>query len=198
MNGDLQTRPAWSPDSRFLVITEGVNHGTDYPLCLVDVTTSNVTKLNAQGAGAAVSPDGNWVAFSGDFKGIEDLCNGVPGTGSILVQQIGAPNSARRITPEGQGAVLPSWSPDGSRILYVTGWPTGRTHIYVVQADGSSLEEIYNCSEIVMASWSADGRSVYVQREGGLLQVAADGSGSVTDLGGNARTARSRLTKPRR
>lgn len=173
--------PAWSPNSRFMVVSHGVNNGNEDILSLVDAKTGDITELNAKGRDATISPDGKWISFCGDFKHTEYW------ESTIFVKKIGVSSTARRITPEGQGAREPSWSPDGSRILYVTHELPDYMHVYVVHVDGSALKEIYNCNGNVIASWSADGRSVYIRdlKTHHVLQVIADGSGKVTDLGGN-------------
>jgi dipeptidyl aminopeptidase/acylaminoacyl peptidase len=81
----------------------------------------------------------------------------------------------------------PSWSPDGSRIVYQSGSETspayyhGSTTIWVVNADGSKNERLTKGSlRGLWPSWSPDGKHIAFTRwRQGLLNIAvmnADGS----------------------
>ncbi|HXG65892.1 MAG TPA: amidohydrolase family protein, partial [Blastocatellia bacterium] len=73
----------------------------------------------------ALSPDGKRVAFSALNKlYVMDLPNGAP----------------KRLTSSSVGEFMPTWSPDGRYIAYVT-WSTQGGHIYRVAADGASAPE---------------------------------------------------------
>ena len=75
----------------------------------------------------AVSPDGTTIAFEGSlsaYPGWSDLFT-VPASGG----------NVRRITSDPAAATLPHWSPDGSRLYYLS-YQAGQD-LYSIQADGS-------------------------------------------------------------
>jgi hypothetical protein len=201
LEGWIKTAPAWVPDSRRLVASAGEGYGTNYPLVVVDVDSGEVTDLKVQGAGASFSPDGTKVAYCGDFKGSGSWFMGVPTSGSIWVLSLKPGGTPVRISPEGEGALQPHWSPDGNRVAYrVNNYPERkageeRTNpgyaVYVAQVDGSGVQEIYRKDPgpekgfLQAASWSPSDNAIYLSTDQGVMLVAADGSGEVTNLGGN-------------
>ncbi len=196
LNG-VMTPFSWSPDSRFLAATTGGGYFTHYPLVIVDVTTSGVRDLHVQmqGGGASFSLDGTKLAYSG-----------VPGSGSIFVLDLKAGGKPRPLSPVGEGLIMPRWSPDGKRLLYVKQDYDSTEHVegfrlLVANVDGSGAQEIFQWKGFLQAAeWSPSGDAVYVvgrqldpsdtrkrfRDATSILAVAADGSGRVTDLGGNA------------
>jgi len=201
LEGWIKTAPAWAPDGRRLVASTGEGYGTNYPLVVVDVDSGEVTDLKVQGAGASFSPDGTAIAYCGDFKGSGSWSMGVPTSGSIWVLSLTPGSKPVRISPEGEGALQPHWSPDGNRVAYrINNYPERkpgeeRTNpgyaIYVARADGSGVQEIYRKDPgpeegfLQAASWSPSEDGIYLSTDQGVLLVAADGSGEVTNLGGN-------------
>lgn len=81
----LKTRPAWSPDSTKIAIGNSPGYGNIYPLVIVDVETGKIDETGVQGAGAAWSPDGRYVAVSTGFGNAGSLSAGVPCDGRIGV-----------------------------------------------------------------------------------------------------------------
>jgi Tol biopolymer transport system component len=74
----------------------------------------------------AMSPDGKRLAFSAFNKiYVMDLPSGTP----------------RRLTNLNTGEFMPSWSPDGNRIVFVT-WSSGGGHIYSISAGGGSPQQL--------------------------------------------------------
>ncbi len=128
--GDLS--PSWSPSGRELAYTSDRSGGPQ--IFLMSADGSNVRRLTFQedyNAAPAWSPRGNWIAYvcrtpKKDYK----LC---------------------LITPDGQKRVQlttgpgiddsPSWSPDGRHIVF-SSTADGKSHIYMINADGRDLERI--------------------------------------------------------
>jgi hypothetical protein len=70
----------------------------------------------------------------------------------------------------------PRWSPDGTRILFLSPQPDGSDAVMVMNADGSGSRSVGSGSG---PAWSPDGRQiVYSDPQGWLTTVAADGSGA--------------------
>jgi hypothetical protein len=53
------------------------------------------------------------------------------------MQVLNADGSRVQLTPEGSHDIAPSWSPDGSRIAFLSRHPDDGDEIYVMNADGS-------------------------------------------------------------
>jgi Tol biopolymer transport system component len=81
-----------------------------------------------------------------------------------------------QLTTDSIGAHSASWSPDGTRIVYVSG-----TQIVVIAADGSARRVVSDARGNQTPSWSADGSGI-VFAGGDFPNIAiqamnADGSG---------------------
>lgn len=77
------------------------------------------------------SSNGNWIAFQSDREG------------SFQIFVMDANGSTEKRLTDGIGdARSPSWSPDGSKIAFSLSREGGRSHIYVVNADGTNLIQL--------------------------------------------------------
>jgi TolB protein len=71
--------------------------------------------------------------------------------------------------------VEPSWSPDGRRILFVSG-REGTGHLFVMDADGTGTRRLTDTKQDDgRASWSPDGAHIVFGREGALYRIRAGG-----------------------
>jgi len=185
--GDV-TALAWSPDGSRLAYAGS-------KIRVTDLASGRTTSL-ADGVGnvdtIAWSPDGTGLAvdsFSDDRDRIIVLA--ADGSGQRTLVDQGAP----------QGPSAPAWSPDGSRIAYVsTPQKEGATRahfsfeVWVIGAEGSSPTRIF-AGECCIGDWdgpvwSPDGERVAFFDDvdmsyGTWLVVNADGSGEpqqITDI----------------
>jgi len=74
------------------------------------------------------SPDGNWIAFTGEYDGNVDVYI-VPATGGV----------PRRLTYHPGNDSVAGWTPDGKQVLFVSGRASesGRTaHLFTIPIDG--------------------------------------------------------------
>jgi Tol biopolymer transport system component len=77
----------------------------------------------------------------------------------------------------------PSWSPDGTRIVFASGRDTvdvGRTNmeIYSINADGTGLTRLTDrAGQDMLPAWSPDGASIAFVRDRQLALMNTDGSG---------------------
>ncbi|MBS0155282.1 MAG: Tol-Pal system beta propeller repeat protein TolB [Nitrospira sp.] len=128
--GDLS--PSWAPSGRELAFTSDRNGGPQ--VFLISSDGSNVRRLTFEGdynAAPAWSPRGNWIAY---------VCRTPKKEYKLCL-----------ITPDGQKRVQlttgpgvddsPSWSPDGRHIVF-SSTADGKSHIYMINADGKDLERI--------------------------------------------------------
>jgi len=89
---------------------------------------------------------------------------------------------ARNLTNDPADDLFPVWSPDGSRIAFLSSRGGNQDNIYVMNADGSGLSRLTTDSVFAAYpySWSPDGsRLVFAggQYKGHIFIVTADGSG---------------------
>ena len=88
----------------------------------------------------------------------------------------------RSVNPDGTGLTTlrlgktPSWSPDGTRIVYARG-RDGTGGLAVMNADGTDVRPLTDGDDIA-PDWSPDGRSIAFTREsdGQIWVIGADGS----------------------
>ena len=78
------------------------------------------------------SPDGNWIAFTGDYDGNTDVFV-VPATGG----------NPRRLTYHPSVDRVSGWTPDGARILFASGRnsPGGYSQLFTMPVGGGGLPE---------------------------------------------------------
>lgn len=69
----------------------------------------------------------------------------------------------------------PAWSPDGRRIAFASN-RDGRTHIFVMDADGTNTRRITSSTHSDdHPTWSADGKEIVFAREGAIYRVPVVG-----------------------
>lgn len=197
LSGDIKTAPAWAPDGRHIAISSGQGYTNDHNLLIIDTDTGQARELGINGAGASFSPNGSKIAYTGEFQKGGSWYAGVPTSGGIFVLDLAPGCKPVRVSPEGQWATRPRWSPDGTHILYIT----SADQVCVVGADGAGFKQVYGSehTRIDRASWESLGDLLFVSvrdsktREDLTLMVAADGSGVKRTL--NQSGSDSRLSK---
>ena len=96
------------------------------------------------GGSPRVSPDGSRILIASDRSGTSQLYSmGVDGT------------DVKQLTTDSIAAHSASWSPDGRRIVHVSG-----TQIVVIDADGGGRRVISDAKGNQTPSWSRDGASI--------------------------------------
>lgn len=97
------------------------------------------------------SPNGKKLAY------VQLNPNGQPGQNIFVVSANG--QDKIRLTPDGQN-FEPQWSPDGSKILF-TSQRGNLMHLYVVNADGSNLQQLTQGEQNdYRGKWSPDGSKI--------------------------------------
>lgn len=115
-----------------------------------------VKGTNALGGGiegAALSPDGNTVAFVHELT---DEKTGGRAT-QIFLADLNT-GSYRAVTGEAGGAYDPAWSPDGQWLTYAARQARGtETNLWLIRPDGTGRQRLTEGGKDRGASWSPDG-----------------------------------------
>ena len=117
-------RPTWTPDGRIVVAGGYGNQG----LFISDVGLTQVTRFDpmlAQPSDPAVSPDGTKVAFVLNTK--------------VYVIALDGTGLTPLTDEDNDGDGLPTWSPDGAHIAYVSG-----SHLHVKPSGGGTSQDFFD------------------------------------------------------
>lgn len=121
--------------------------------------------------GPAWSPDGRQVAFSRS-KHVGPIVPGSP-TSELYIVDIDGTNM-RQLTTNGLNNYLPAWSPDGSKIAYISGKTGWDSHeVYLINVDGSGETNLTNNNvQEYGVAWSPDGSKIaYGSKLDGDMQI---------------------------
>ncbi len=171
LDGRIAMLPRWSPSGASILYTSYQNYRPE--IWVQDAATGhrNVVATGGLNTGGAFSPDGNRIAYSKD--------------GNICVMNVDGSGS-HALTSGDALDVSPSWSPDGSKIVFISD-RAGRPHVYVMNSDGSGQRKISSMSmDHGSPKFSPDGQQIAFEANPGpwrIYVMAADGSGvrKVTD-----------------
>jgi TolB protein len=111
--------------------------------------------------GAALSPDGNTVAFVHDLT---DEKTGRRATQVFLLDL--ATGKYRVLTSEANGAYDPAWSPDGQWLTYAARQATGKeTNLWLIRPDGTGRQRLTEGGKDRGVAWSPDGDQLAFVRQ---------------------------------
>lgn len=183
----IEQDDAPSPDGRY--VAEPFEVPTGYDLRLVDRASGATRILLATPADEKAldwSPDGRYLAFGFGLAA---------GRGGRYWHGIGVYDVVRdsivylRASGKESGRTNATWSPDGTRIAYVSG-PDSALTIVVMDADGARRHAVAgNITEGTHIVWSPDSRRILFDAGIGtsfdLYSIRSDGTGltRLTDLG---------------
>lgn len=165
--------PSWSFDGQKIVFASEVNGYKNLFMMNADGTdTEQLTSVLANDLAPSFSPNGSQIAFSSTRSGAWEIYTINVSNGEIV-----------RLTdlndPEGQG--WPSWSPDGTKIVFESRGNSNSRDIFTMYSDGSQATNITNSPSYEGAPvWSPDGIRIAFasDREGSLDIYIMQGDGS--------------------
>ncbi len=149
----LEMDPAVSPDGKMVAYAAGrVGAMRIFVRAVSGGAAIEVTKdLAGSHRLPRWSPDGSTLLFSSNAGG--------PGGAIHTVPSLGGPPRAIVRDPEGQGVAFAAWSPDGKRIVYVTGVGSNlEGTLWVRDLDGGEPSRLATAGELHSPAWSPDGR----------------------------------------
>jgi Tol biopolymer transport system component len=201
--------PAWSPDgskivfqsARALHLSDAVNANDTFNIWTVNPDGSGLsplTKLTAAGAGSfepAWSPDGSKIAFASRraFDGSDNANTNT--TANIWVMNAdgsGATPLTKLQLTFGADSFEPSWSPDGSKIVFRSRRALDGTdnaivpnNIWVIKADGTGATPLTNLTAVGADSfrpvWSPDGSKIVFESRRALDPTSNASNSNDTD-----------------
>ncbi len=177
-----ETYATFTPDGNKIVFSRAAIPEGKRKLHIMNADGSNVVRLRAttevgEEEEATVSPDGTKILFDDDFTTATD------GSGTFKLYTININGSnLQSITPAGAcgGAGIenryPSWSPDGSQIVFGCR-ATGFSELYVMDADGSNVVQLTDNPGFINSdpSWSSDGKTI-------IFATTRDGSAEIYSM----------------
>lgn len=199
---------SWSPDGNSIAFHMGsIQYNTDFQIYIADVISGDHYSIT-NGIGDTIhadwSPDGTRMVFSAERY---DTVSGTAGTSygltNIYLLEVDGNITntrmnelrMRRLTDETTTSYFPAWSPDGSRIAYVSNTPgLGVSDIFVMDADGRNPGNLTNGRYFSSnhPEWTPDGRIMFAAQvtqdsDFDLYIMDADGRNTqqLTEGGGN-------------
>jgi hypothetical protein len=163
---DMQ--PSWSPDGGQIAFASTRPFNDSWHIWVMNADGSGLRQVTGEfSTGPAWSPDGTRIAYVGAGEAVAVV--NPDGTG------------ARRLTfpPAGYVDETPSWSPNGSQLVFARRQTFGNSpQLYVVDADGSNERQLtFDGGANRFPSWSPDGTQIVFTHDQELYSITPDGSG---------------------
>jgi Tol biopolymer transport system component/DNA-binding winged helix-turn-helix (wHTH) protein len=155
-DGKQNLEPAWSPDRRLIAYYSRDRGG----IWVMPALGGAARQIAEFGSRPAWSPDGSMIAFQSEP--LSELLGFHIGSSTIWIVSAQGGN-AKPITQVGNptgGHGVPSWSPDGKRIVFVSREITEAT-LWTVSIEDAGLKQITRSRNIYDPTYSPDGQYIY-------------------------------------
>jgi tetratricopeptide (TPR) repeat protein len=182
------TLPAWSPDGAKYIYATRAGQGGDINKRAFTLRVSSTGSKPRQDPPPLVV-QAQYPAWGPNDRIAFRDCGFPDETCGIAV--INADGSGKKVLTPGMNATAPAWSPDGSRIVFMSN-AAGNWDLYSVSADGGSPQRLTDDpADDGLPTFSPDGSKIaYVTKRGGtwsIWQMDPDGENETKlfDLGGD-------------
>jgi hypothetical protein len=172
--------PRWAPGGAKIAFINRCGPSGSFDISTIDPAGTGFAAVVANSVDEArvtFSPDGTKIAYMSAISGNPD----------IYVADANGTNPVRLTDAPGSDD-SPSWSPDGSKIVFDSDRAGGARDIYAMNADGSNVVRLTYGSGGALPNWSPDGGRIAFTRDGNIFWMRADGSGlrQLTTGGGDS------------
>ncbi|HXX13896.1 MAG TPA: protein kinase [Candidatus Eremiobacteraceae bacterium] len=152
--------PGLSPDGKMLAYVEQGANGDDLYLTRVaGGERMQLTHDQSRKGEPVFSPDAEKIAFARKLPGSpnEEVCT---------IATLGG-----EIVTVAQGAAMPAWSPDGTRLTFIRRTAAAAETLEIASLDGSESRTIFSADAVYpflgRPAWSPDGKTIAVSRSRG-------------------------------
>jgi Tol biopolymer transport system component len=156
----------WSPDGKQIVFTQGEYLRGNVGIANADGSDEHPVPNTSDGGEASFSPDGSYIVFYGDGGYVGQVHHHGPDLAKSGIYVIKPDGSGLRQLTFGGGVEDPSWSPDGTRIIYSCLMDGSRQAHAICELSGNPTRQriLYRNSNdtFVDPRWNADGTKILV------------------------------------
>jgi Tol biopolymer transport system component len=176
-NPAVDTMPFWSPDGKRIAF-ESDRDGSRQ-IYLMDMDGSNIIQLTQWEGNYALDPNG-YTPWSPDGRKLI-VSHGSPAEHYELYAIDITDKSITTLTQERGQYFLPSWSPDGGHIAFLSDTGGIPRDLFVVDSDGThltKLTETLRGNEFFMSQyeWSSDGTSLFFATNQKMYRFTVEGN----------------------
>ncbi|MCZ6635211.1 MAG: DUF5050 domain-containing protein [bacterium] len=169
----------WSPDGDKISFH---SQGDIYAVNIDGTGLANLTNHPAGDGNQTWSPDGKHLAFITSRDIVANSFGEEDGNPELYTMDASGNQQQPLIVSLGTGETTPTWSPDGTRIAFVSQLVGVDSDVFVVNADGTGLTNLTNNPAIdINPVWSPDGKQlIFVTNRDGnteIYRMNMDGTG---------------------